>query len=209
MVDWADLIFVLNWKLFQTAHILMKGSEKRTAHLSRAKKKKGVGVERDRQTEKASDSTHHSLHQRNSFHPNQPQAALAMSTFRPVRSRASNGMRIVWTHVCACVDGMKEVCTTLAHFSSFHTIHKCTPTCTIKPLRTANWRGLKVDTAAGSTPRPSSHFHSLLFGCTTRCKQRHRVMTTTVYFSFFLGRMLLVWPHLRLRQLVARWCRRA
>ena len=30
-----------------------------------------------------------------------------------------------------------------------------------------------------------------------------------LYFSFFLGRMLEVWPHAFLRQLVARGCRRA
>ncbi len=30
-----------------------------------------------------------------------------------------------------------------------------------------------------------------------------------VYFSFFLGRRLLVWPHFFLRQLTARGCRRA
>lgn len=33
--------------------------------------------------------------------------------------------------------------------------------------------------------------------------------TAAVYFSFFLGRRLLEWPHLRFRQLVALGCSRA
>jgi hypothetical protein len=49
---------------------------------------------------------------------------------------------------------------------------------------------------------------------TMQCRENQRRQTTMteeriVYLSFFLGRSWLVWPHLRLRQLVARGGRRA
>ena len=52
-------------------------------------------------------------------------------------------------------------------------------------------------------------FLYLLFNI--QCLHEYRVtdVATVIYFSFFLGRMFEVCPHLRLRQLVARGCRRA
>ena len=83
MVDWVNLIFVWNWETVpDCAHF--DESEKRMSR-AKKKKKKGGGGGSEMDTQKASDSTHDSLHQHNSSHPNQPpQAALAMSTFSPV-----------------------------------------------------------------------------------------------------------------------------
>ena len=63
MVDWVDLIFVWNGKLFQTAHILMKGNEKESLPVKRNTHTKKVeggcgGWVSETDTEKASDSTH-------------------------------------------------------------------------------------------------------------------------------------------------------
>ena len=205
MVDWVNLIFVWNWETVPDCTHFDE-SEKRMSRAKKKKKKRGGGVgvrwtHKKPQTAHMTVSINTTLPIQINHHKQHWQCPLLAPSV------------LKWYENCVRVCGQNEleVCTTMAypHFSSFHTIHKYTPTCIIKPLRTANWWGLKVDTAAGSNQRTSSHFHSLLFDCTTRFKQRHRVMTTTVYFSFFLGRMLLVWPHLRLRQLVARWCRRA
>ena len=73
--------------------------------------------------------------------------ALAMSTFSPVGSRSSNGMRMC---VCvrACVDGMnlKYALRWHIHMYQFIPCYASTRTSS-NHLRTANRRGLKVDIA--------------------------------------------------------------
>lgn len=63
-----------------------------------------------------------------------------------------------------------------------------------------NWQ--QVNTEWGQCNR-------LLLEIQHKCKPNMGNRTSTFYFSFFLGRRLFVWPHLVLRQLDARGCRRA
>jgi len=59
---------------------------------------------------------------------------------------------------------------------------------------------------------PYTPLPTLAEPCNAEKTERRQTTVTeegTVYLSFFLGRSWLVWPHLRLRQLVARGGRRA
>ena len=72
----------------------------------------------------------------------------AISTFSPVNSQSSNGMRM-----CVCVRNELEVCTTLTypHISSFcamSVVYASTCAHVLKSFEDSKLTGLKVDTAS-------------------------------------------------------------